>query len=194
MLLFKLLVYRCAQIWPGLQEKLDFPAKMMIECKPNCRMDVIHRKGTIMKRLQAMFLVLILGLVGCASSSDPVTGNFAESGNKACFNVRNFKYFDAIDDQHIYVRGRGKQKHFLFTLDPGCFELRYALTIGVQNTLTSVCSNRFDKVVYRDLGKVSKSCRIRYIEEAASKDAVKKLVEDRKAKKTRSVARLQNTS
>ena len=136
-----------------------------------------------MKLLPAILFVLILGLVGCASSSDTVAGNFAESDSKVCFNVRNFKFFDALDDQHIYVRDRGKRRHFLFTMDPGCFELRYALTIGVQNTLTSVCSNSFDKVVYRDLGKVSKSCRIRYIEEAASKDAVRKLVEYRKAEK-----------
>ena len=136
-----------------------------------------------MKLLPAILFVLIPGLVGCASSSDTVTGNFAEGDSKVCFNVRNFKFFDALDDQHIYVRDRGKRRHFLFTMDPGCFELRYALTIGVQNTLTSVCSNRFDKVVYRDLGKVSKSCRIRYIEEAASKDAVRKLVEYRKAEK-----------
>ena len=131
-----------------------------------------------------MLFVLIPGLVGCASSSDKVTDNFPERGNEVCFNVRNFKFFDALDDQHIYVRDRGKRKHFLFTMDPGCYELRYALTIGVQNTLTNVCSNRLDKVIYRDLGKVSKSCRIRYIEVAASKDAVKKLVEDRKAEKS----------
>ena len=136
-----------------------------------------------MKPLPAILFFLILGLVGCASSSDTITGNFAESSSVACFNVRNFKFFDALDDQHIYVKDRGKRKHFLFTLDPGCFELRNALTIGVRNTLTNVCSNSSDMVIYRDLGQVSKSCRIRNIELAASKDAVEKLVENRKAKK-----------
>lgn len=156
---------------------------MMIECKSNGRINVINRKGRIMKRLQAILFVLILGFIGCASTSDTATGNFSESDSRVCFNVRNFKFFDALDDQHIYVRDRGKRKDFLFTLDPGCFELKDARMIGVKNTLANVCSNGFDKVVYRDLGKVSKSCRIRYIEEAASKDAVKKLVEDHKAEK-----------
>lgn len=137
-----------------------------------------------MNRLSAMLFALIPGLVGCASSSDTVTGNLAESASETCFNVRNFKFFDPLDDQHIYVRDRGKRNHFLFTMDPGCFELRYAVTIGVQKTLTNVCSKRFDKVIYRDLGKVSKSCRIRYIEVAASKEAVEQLVEDRKAEKS----------
>lgn len=136
-----------------------------------------------MNLLPAMIFVLIMGLVGCASTPDSVTGNFPESDKRVCFNVRNFKFFDPLDDQHIYVRDRGKRNHFLFTLDPGCFELKDARTIGVQNTLANVCSNGFDKVVYRDLGNVSKSCRIRYIDVAASKDAVIKLVEDRKAKK-----------
>ena len=156
---------------------------MMIECKPNGRINVIHRKGCIMKRLQAILIVLIPGLIGCVSTSDTVTGNFSESDSRVCFNVRNFKFFDPLDDQHIYVRDRGKRKHFLLTLDPGCFELRYARTIGVKNTLANVCSDGFDKVVYRDLGNALKSCRIRHIEVAASKDAVRNLVEDRKAEK-----------
>lgn len=53
----------------------------------------------------------------------------------------------------------------------------------MQNTLTSVCSNSFDKAIYRNLGKVSKSCRIKHIEVAASKDAVNKLLEDREVEK-----------
>ena len=156
---------------------------MMIECKPNGRINVINRKGRIMKRLQAILFALILGLIGCASTSDTATGNFSESDSRVCFNVRNFKFFDPLDDQHIYVRDRGKRKHFLFTLDPGCFELKDARTIGVKNTLANVCSNGFDKVVYRDLGNALKSCRIRHIDVAASKDAAEQLVEYRKAEK-----------
>lgn len=55
--------------------------------------------------------------------------------------------------------------------------------IVVQNILTSVCSNSYDKVIYRNLGKVSKSYSIKHIEVAASKDVVNKLLEDREVEK-----------
>ncbi len=45
-----------------------------------------------MERWQPVFFVLILGLVGCASSSNMITDNFAESSSMACFNARNFKF------------------------------------------------------------------------------------------------------
>jgi hypothetical protein len=53
----------------------------------------------------------------------------------------------------------------------------------VKDTFTRVCSDSFGEVIYRDLGRGLQSCRIRVIEEAASKDDVEKLVEDRKAEK-----------
>ena len=105
----------------------------------------------------------------------------SEAAERVCVNVRNIDSFDAIDDQYIYVRARGRQEHFLFSMDPGCFGLRSAHTIAVKDTFSNVCSNTFGEVIYRDMGRRLESCRIRNIEEVANKDDAEGLVEDRKA-------------
>lgn len=98
-------------------------------------------------------LILVLALSGCAASSGYVTDQSRGAAERVCVNVRNIDSFDAIDDQHIYVRARGRQEHFLFTMDPGCFGLRSARTIAVTDTLSNVCSNSFGEVIYRDMGR-----------------------------------------
>jgi len=128
-------------------------------------------------------LILVLALSGCAASSGDVAGESLGAAERVCVNVRNITSFDAIDDQHITIKARGQQKHFLFTMHGGCFGLRSAYTIAVRDTLSRVCSNSFGELVYRDLGRGLKSCRIRTIEAVSSKDDAKGLVEDRKAAK-----------
>ena len=128
-------------------------------------------------------LVLVLALSACAGSSIDVADESLGAAERVCVNVRNITSFDAIDDQHITIKARGQQKHFLFTMHGGCFGLRSAHTIAVRDTLSRVCSNSFGELVYRDLGRGLKSCRIRTIEAVSSKDDAKGLVEDRKAAK-----------
>ncbi len=135
----------------------------------------------IMKRWQS--LILILALSGCAASSGDVADESLGAPEKVCVNVRNIDSFDAIDDQHIYIRARGQQKHLLFTMHGRCFGLRSAHTIAVRDTLSSVCSNSFGEVVYRQLGRGLESCRIRTIEAVSNKDDARGLVEDRKRAK-----------
>jgi hypothetical protein len=65
----------------------------------------------------------------------------------------------------------------------GCFGLRSAHTIAVRDTLSSVCSNSFGDVVYRQLGRGLESCRIRTIEAVSDKDDARGLVDDRKRAK-----------
>ncbi len=134
-----------------------------------------------MKRWQP--LILVLALSGCAASSGDVADESLGAPERGCVNVRNITSFDAIDDQHIYIKARGQQKHFLFTMYGGCFGLRSAHTIAVKDTLSSVCSNSFGEVVYRDMGRGLESCRIRTIVAVSSTDDAKGLVEDRKAAK-----------
>ena len=77
----------------------------------------------------------------------------------------------------------GQRKHLLFTMHGRCFGLRSAHTIAVRDTLSSVCSNSFGEVVYRQLGRGLESCRIRTIEAVSNKDDARGLVEDRKRAK-----------
>lgn len=134
-----------------------------------------------MKLWQVVLLVSILALSGCATSSDEVADRSLAKAETACVNVRNISSFDAIDDQHLYVKAPGQPKHLLFTLDGTCFGVRSAQTIAVKDKFTRVCSDSFGEVIYRDPGRGLESCRIRDIEAVASKDDAKQLVADRKA-------------
>ncbi len=136
-----------------------------------------------MKMLQLILFVSALMLTGCVASSDTMADRSLADTGKVCVNVHNISSFDAIDNKHLYVRALGQQKHLLFTLDGTCFGLRSAQTIAVEDKFTSVCSDSFGEVIYRDIGGRLESCRIRNIQTAASKADVENLVEDRKAKK-----------
>lgn len=136
-----------------------------------------------MKRWQAMLFVPILALSGCATSADKVADKIMANAETVCVSVRNINSFDAVDDQHLYVKALGQHKHWLFTLDGTCFGLRSAQTIAVKDKFTRVCSDSFGEVIYRDPGRGLESCRIRDIAAVASKDDAKQLVADRKAEK-----------
>lgn len=128
-------------------------------------------------------LVLILALTGTSAFADEANDEAEEAAaEKVCVNKRNITSFDAIDDQHLYIRASG-QRHFLFTMWRRCFGLRGAQGIGIKDTMSRVCSNSFGEVVYRDMGRGLTSCQIGTIETVASKDDAKGLVEDRKQAK-----------
>ena len=112
-----------------------------------------------MKLSQLILFVSILALSGCAASSEKMTEESRENAGTVCLNVRNISSFDAIDDQYLYVKALGKQKHFLFTMDRACFGLRSAQTIAVRDKFTRVCSDSFGEVIYRDMGRGLESCR-----------------------------------
>ncbi|MFQ5548818.1 MAG: DUF6491 family protein [Woeseia sp.] len=125
-------------------------------------------------------VVSVIALTGCAASPGDLADESAGAAEKVCIDARNIDSFDAIDDNHLYIRARGRQQHFLFTLERSCFGLQSAHTIGVRDALNRVCSNTFGEVVYRELGRGPQSCRIRNIESVAGKDDAAGLVEDRK--------------
>ena len=127
-----------------------------------------------------MILTLSATAVAAEDANDEVEGE--EAIEKVCVNKRNINSFDAIDDQHLYIKASG-QRHYLFTMWRRCFGLRNANGIGIKDTMSSVCSGGFGEVVYRDMGRQLQSCRIGTIETVASKDDAKGLVEDRKRAK-----------
>ncbi len=135
-----------------------------------------------MKQWQPLILVLALSATGAFAEEAEDEAEEEEAIERICVNKRNINSFDAIDDQHIYIRATGN-KHFLFTMQRRCFGLRGAHGIGVKDTMSSVCSGGFGEIVYRDIGKRLESCRIDIIERVASKEDAKGLVEDRKQMK-----------
>jgi hypothetical protein len=131
-------------------------------------------------RLLILVLALSATAVAAGDANDEVEAE--EAIEKVCVNKRNINSFDAIDDQHLYIKASG-QRHYLFTMWSRCFGLRNANGIGIKDTMSSVCSGGFGEVVYRDMGRQLQSCKISTIETVASKDDAKGLVEDRKRAK-----------
>ena len=130
-----------------------------------------------MKRLQ--FLILILALSATSAFADEAEDEAEEKPERVCVSVRSINSFDAIDDQHVYIKATSN-KHYLFTMQRRCIGLRSAQGIAVKDAMSSVCSGGFGEIVYRDMGRSLASCRIGTVEAVASKEDAKGLVEDRK--------------
>lgn len=135
-----------------------------------------------MRRWRFLMLILVMGFTGVFAEEAEEANEAVEedeSSERVCVNRRSISSFDAIDDEHVYIKATGN-KHFLFTMQRRCFGLRSAQGIGIKDTMNSVCSRSFGEIVYRDMGRRLESCRINTIERVASKDDAKGLVEDRK--------------
>ncbi len=136
-----------------------------------------------MKRWQLLILVLAMGATSAFAEEPEEEATPA----KVCVSKRNVNSFNAIDDQHVYIKATGS-RHYLFTLQRRCFGLRGANSIGVKDTMSRVCSGGFGEIVYRDMGGRLESCRIDTVERVASKDDAEGLVNDRKEAKHREKA------
>ena len=139
-----------------------------------------------MKRWQLLVLILALTATSAfADEAEDEAENEAEEEEtieRVCVNKRSINSFDAIDDQHVYIKATGNN-HYLFTMQRRCFGLRSAYGIAVKDTMSRVCSKGFGEIVYRGTGQRLESCRIDTIEAVAGKDDARGLVEDRKAAK-----------
>ena len=135
-----------------------------------------------MKRWQLLIPILALSTTGGFADEAEDEAEEEEAVERICVNRRSINSFDAIDDQHVYIKATGN-KHYLFTMQSRCFGLRDAYGIAVKDTMSRVCSKGFGEIVYRDRGQRLQSCRIDTIEAVASKDDARGLVEDRKAER-----------
>jgi hypothetical protein len=135
-----------------------------------------------MQRWRLLILNLALSTLGVFADEAEDEAEEEEAVERICVNKRSINSFDAIDDQHIYIKATGN-KHYLFTMQRKCFGLRSAYGIAVKDTMSRVCSKGFGEIVYRGRGQRLESCRIDTIEVVAGKDDARGLVEDRKAEK-----------
>jgi len=135
-----------------------------------------------MKRWQSIPIMLVFTLSGCATSSEEIADDSSGAAERVCVRVKSIRSFDAIDNEHIYIKAMGNE-HYLFTLYGGCFGLRGTHGIAVKDTFSSVCSNSHGEIIYRDMGRGLESCRIRNVEAVANKDDAESLVKDRESEK-----------
>ncbi len=135
-----------------------------------------------MKRWHLFVLILTIGVTNAFAKDTDEKAAEEEAVERVCVNKRSINSFDAIDDEHVYIKA-SSNKHFLFTMQRRCSGLRHANGIGIKDTMSQVCSKSFGEIVYRDMGRMQ-SCRIDTIEPVASKDDAKGLVKDRKEVKS----------
>lgn len=123
---------------------------------------------------------LILAMSASGALADEAENEADEDGatERVCVKNRNINSFDAIDEQHIYVKATGNN-HFLFTMQHRCLGLGSAFNIGLKNTMSQVCSDGFGRIEYQDSMGRFESCRIDTIERVTGPDDAKRLVIER---------------
>lgn len=134
-----------------------------------------------MKLWHLLILVVTMGATTAFADDADEEATEEEAVERVCVNKRNINSFDAIDDEHVYIKV-SVSDHYLFTMQRRCPGLRHANGIGIKDTMSQVCSNGFGEIVYRDMGRME-SCRIGTIESVASKEDAEGLVKDRKEMK-----------
>ncbi len=98
-----------------------------------------------MKRWQLLALILAMSATGAFADE----AEEEDATERVCVKQRNINSYDAIDDQHIYVKATGNN-HFLFTMQHRCLGLRSARGIVLKATMLRVCSDSFGGIEYRD--------------------------------------------
>jgi hypothetical protein len=132
-----------------------------------------------MNNAAAISVFLILPLLGaCAATDRPGVATEDRSG-PVCLSDYDVRSFNAIDDEFVYVEGRG-DSHYLFTMQRGCLGLRSASVIGIPDRPGRICSNSYDNIYYRDITRGRTSCRILDIERVGSREEARELAKARK--------------
>lgn len=116
-----------------------------------------------------------LALAGCAT--DGGTGEQTRAEH-VCLNDYQITSFSPLGDSHLYVAGVG-DRHYLLTMERGCFGLRSANTIGFPDNVGRLCVGRSDYVIYRDMATGIERCRILGIEAVASREDARTIAEQR---------------
>jgi len=111
-----------------------------------------------MKRWHLLILVVTIGATNAFADDADEQAAEEEAVERVCVNKRSINSFDAIDDEHVYIKA-SSSKHFLFTMQRRCSGLRHANGIGIKDTMSQVCSKSFGEIVYRDKCKQSAIAR-----------------------------------
>ncbi len=123
-------------------------------------------------KISAIMLIFIISVSGCAS-----TGSATDSSaDRTCFNIREIKNWNSIDNKHLYVEGIGSDNNYLFTMFSSCYGIRSAQVIALSNQMSRICSNDFGKVTYKEGGR-RMSCNIKTVQQVADKEDAEGIVE-----------------
>lgn len=146
-------------------------------------MTTVHRKQRTATWLLSL-ISMILALA-CTSTQKIDTSGSAPAAQEACFDSSRVRSFSPLHERFVYVRV-GSDEHYLLTMGSVCISLPFATGITISGTTFSrVCSDTGAMITYQDSG-VPAFCRIIRVESVASREAARKLVEDRTTPKPKS--------
>jgi len=133
----------------------------------------------VIRQLLELFLALIVTVaaMACTSTKAVETSEGGPVTEETCFNVRDVRSFDAIDDRFVYLRClRGK--HYLLTMEAACLGLQNSLAVAVASGFNRVCSHDRAGLTYRDFDRTAR-CGILRIEAIDDRAAATMLVKRR---------------
>jgi hypothetical protein len=125
-------------------------------------------------------ILMSLALLGACATGDQSSPAVVDRSEPVCLSDYDIRSFSPLYDEFMYVEGRRRDAHYLFTMQRGCLGLRSANTIGIPDRPGRICSNSLDDVVYHDISRGQTSCRILDIERVSSRDEARELAEARR--------------
>ncbi len=139
----------------------------------------MHRKQRTAAWLLGL-ISIVLGLA-CTSTQKVDTSGSGPAAKEACFDVSTVRSFSPLHERFVYLRVRSDE-HYLLTMDSVYMSLPFAAGITISGTFSRVCSGTGAVLTYRDSGRPV-FCRIVLVEAVASREAARKLVEERTTSK-----------
>jgi hypothetical protein len=135
----------------------------------------VHRT----QRTAAWLLGLIVTVSGlaCTSTQTADTSGGATATSDACFSVRRVSSFSPLSERFVYVRLQD-DKQFLLALDRLYMGLPFAIGIAMHGEYSRVCSDTGASITFKDTGGPA-IARIIRVEAVASREAARKLVDER---------------
>jgi hypothetical protein len=120
-------------------------------------------------------VAVVLG--GCASVPRSRDSNVG----RVCVNVREIHSIGALEDDQNAFAIVGTNRYYLFSVDKGCMDLRFARGIAIGDGEARVCGDGFSFLSFQhpDLGPMR--CRIEEIVAVENKAAARELIEARKS-------------
>jgi hypothetical protein len=116
---------------------------------------------------------VLVGSAGLGAGDDP-------KAKRLCVNRREINTIRALDDQHALVK-LSASRHYLFTLDKSCRELRLARKIAISDGTGRVCGDGLTLLSFEQPAVGPTRCRIEGIDAVPDESAARELIQSRAA-------------
>lgn len=126
-------------------------------------------------------LIVTVSALACMTTQTAETSGGAAASTNACFSVRRVSSFSPLSERFVYVRLED-DKQFLLTLDRLYMGLPFAIGIAMHGEYSRVCSDTGASITFKDTVGPAVA-RIIRVEAVASRDAARKLVDERSVPK-----------